>query len=66
MKKFDVIGVIGVGAYGIVLKATNKESKEISLFQFIPLTFTMLTKSTLLRSRNSKNLTQMPLSRRLP
>lgn len=31
MKKFDVLGVIGSGAYGIVLKAKNKKTKEISL-----------------------------------
>ena len=29
MRKFEVLGVIGIGAYGIVLKAKNKESKEI-------------------------------------
>ena len=34
MKKFDVLGVIGVGAYGIVLKAKNKNTKEISDFPF--------------------------------
>ena len=29
MRKFDVLGVIGIGAYGIVLKAKNKENGEI-------------------------------------
>lgn len=31
MRKFDVLGVIGIGAYGIVLKAKNKENNEISI-----------------------------------
>ena len=31
MKKFDVLGVIGIGAYGIVLKAKNKKTNEISI-----------------------------------
>ena len=30
MKKFEVEGVIGMGAYGVVLKAVNKLTKEIS------------------------------------
>ena len=34
MRKFDVLGVIGIGAYGIVLKAKNKENNEISTFSF--------------------------------
>ena len=29
MKKFETLGVIGIGAYGIVLKAQNKETNEI-------------------------------------
>ena len=29
MKKFDTLGVIGIGAYGVVLKAKNKETNEI-------------------------------------
>lgn len=28
MKKYDVQGVIGMGAYGVVLRATNKHTKE--------------------------------------
>lgn len=32
MKKFEVEGVIGMGAYGVVLKAVNKISKEIRKF----------------------------------
>jgi hypothetical protein len=35
MRKFDVLGVIGIGAYGIVLKAKNKENNEISIFAFL-------------------------------
>jgi hypothetical protein len=31
MRKFDVLGVIGIGAYGIVLKAKNKENNEIRI-----------------------------------
>lgn len=29
MKKYDTLGVIGIGAYGIVLKAKNRETNEI-------------------------------------
>jgi len=29
MKKFETLGVIGIGAYGIVLKAQNRETNEI-------------------------------------
>ena len=29
MKKFETLGVIGIGAYGIVLKAQNKETGEV-------------------------------------
>lgn len=29
MRKFEVQGVIGMGAYGVVLKAVNKQNKEI-------------------------------------
>jgi cyclin-dependent kinase-like len=35
MRKFEVLGVIGIGAYGIVLKAKNKETNEISTFYSI-------------------------------
>lgn len=31
MNKYEVLGVVGEGAYGIVLKARNKETGEISL-----------------------------------
>ena len=34
MRKFDVLGVIGIGAYGIVLKAKDKENHEIRIFSF--------------------------------
>lgn len=34
MKKFDVLGVIGIGAYGIVLKAKDKTTNEISIVKF--------------------------------
>jgi cyclin-dependent kinase-like len=28
MKKYEIQGVIGMGAYGVVLKAVNKQSRE--------------------------------------
>ena len=28
MKRFDVLGVVGEGAYGVVLKCKNKKNKE--------------------------------------
>jgi len=34
MKKFEVQGVIGMGAYGVVLKAVNKQTKEIRKVPF--------------------------------
>jgi len=30
MKRFDVLGVVGEGAYGVVLKCRNKKTREIS------------------------------------
>ena len=30
MKKYDILGVVGEGAYGVVLKCRNKHTKEIS------------------------------------
>jgi len=32
MKRFEVLGVVGEGAYGVVLKCKNKKSREISPF----------------------------------
>lgn len=32
MRKFEVLGVIGYGAYGIVLKAKNRETNEIRIW----------------------------------
>lgn len=29
MKKYDIQGVIGMGAYGVVLRAVNKQTKEV-------------------------------------
>ena len=29
MRKFDIQGVIGMGAYGVVLRAINKSTKEL-------------------------------------
>ena len=28
MKRFEVLGVVGEGAYGVVLKCKNKQTKE--------------------------------------
>ncbi len=39
MNKYDVLGVVGEGAYGVVLKCRNKETGEISSFPFLYLTF---------------------------
>ncbi len=30
MNKYEVLGVVGEGAYGVVLKCKNKETGEIS------------------------------------
>ena len=36
MNKYEVLGVVGEGAYGVVLKCRNKESGEIGrLTQYI-------------------------------
>ena len=35
MKRFEVLGVVGEGAYGVVLKCKNKKSREISLFFYL-------------------------------
>lgn len=32
MQKYEVLGVIGEGAYGVVLKCKNKESGEVIIF----------------------------------
>ena len=29
MNKYDILGVVGDGAYGVVLKCKNKETQEI-------------------------------------
>lgn len=31
MNKYEVLGVVGEGAYGVVLKCKNKENSEISI-----------------------------------
>ena len=31
MNKYEVLGVVGEGAYGIVLKCKNKETNEIGI-----------------------------------
>ena len=32
MQKYEVLGVIGEGAYGVVLKCKNKETGEVIIF----------------------------------
>ncbi len=32
MNKYEVLGVVGEGAYGVVLKCRNKETGEVSKF----------------------------------
>jgi serine/threonine protein kinase len=32
MNKYEIIGIVGEGAYGIVYKAKNKESGEIGKY----------------------------------
>jgi len=34
MNKYDVLGVVGEGAYGVVLKCKNKETGEIRKFLY--------------------------------
>ncbi len=31
MNKYEVLGVVGEGAYGVVLKCRNKENSEIGI-----------------------------------
>ena len=31
MNKYEVLGVVGEGAYGVVLKCKNKETNEIGI-----------------------------------
>ena len=32
MNKYEIVGIVGEGAYGIVYKAKNKEKKIVSCF----------------------------------
>jgi serine/threonine protein kinase len=34
MNKYEIIGIVGEGAYGIVYKAKNKETGEIGMVNF--------------------------------
>ena len=54
MRKFEVLGVIGIGAYGIVLKARNKENNEISILYSNISNFDCCRKLTLAHSRDQK------------
>jgi len=35
MNKYEVLGVVGEGAYGVVLKCRNKENGEIGFIKFL-------------------------------
>lgn len=35
MNKYDLLGVVGEGAYGVVLKCRNKENGEISILPYL-------------------------------
>ena len=35
MNKYEVLGVVGEGAYGVVLKCRNKETGEVSKNSFL-------------------------------
>jgi hypothetical protein len=54
MNKFEILGVSGEGAYGVVLKCRNKENNSIGIF---------LKK---LQLRNLKTLTMMRLYGKIP
>ena len=36
MNKYEIIGIVGEGAYGIVYKAKNKETGMFGKYFFIP------------------------------
>lgn len=40
MNKYEVLGVVGEGAYGVVIKCRNKQNNDISKFlkQIFPFT----------------------------
>ena len=35
MNKYEILGIVGEGAYGIVYKAKNKDSGEIGKFKYL-------------------------------
>ena len=35
MNKYEILGVVGEGAYGVVLKCKNKETGETSILNYI-------------------------------
>lgn len=35
MNKYEIVGVVGEGAYGVVLKCKNKENGEIQYYSYI-------------------------------
>jgi hypothetical protein len=36
MNKYEVLGVVGEGAYGVVIKSKNRENNEIGINIFFP------------------------------
>jgi serine/threonine protein kinase len=39
MNKYEIIGIVGEGAYGIVYKAKNKETGEVGIFLLLHLIY---------------------------
>ena len=44
MNKYEILGVVGEGAYGVVLKCRNKETNEICMENLIFLLIIILNK----------------------
>jgi cyclin-dependent kinase-like len=44
MNKYEVLGVVGEGAYGVVLKCRNKETGDIGKFKIISIFFANISK----------------------
>ena len=57
--KYDVIGVVGEGAYGIVYKCRNKETKEFVAIKKFKETEDEIVKKTM---RRELKMLQMPYS----
>jgi len=44
MNKYEILGVVGEGAYGVVLKCKNKENNEIRKINLILIIFLVAIK----------------------